>query len=97
MSVEGLAVVITALSGLISGLGLVLTNRSKQVKTDRKSDRKLLSRYDKRDQKALIHIKQLELDLIAAGVTPRERPEELGPEWLFADEDDEGKKAVKAR
>lgn len=98
MSVEGLAVVITALSGLVSGFGLVLTNRSKQVKTDRKSDRKLLARYEKRDQKALMHIRALELKLIECGETPRGRPEELGPEWLFADEeDDEGKKAVKTR
>jgi hypothetical protein len=97
MSVEGLAVVITALSGLISGLGLVLTNRSKQVKTDRKSDRRLIGRYETKDRKAMIHIRQLELDLIDAGKTPRERPVELGAEWLFADEDDDGVKAVKAR
>jgi hypothetical protein len=99
MSVEGLAVVITALSGLISGLGLVLTNRSQQVKKARKSDRKLLARYEQRDQKALMHIRALELKLIECGETPRARPSELGPDWLFADDedDDEGKKAVTAR
>ena len=97
MSVEGLAVVITALSGLITAIGLVLTNRSRQVKTDRKSDRRLIGRYETRDQKSLLHIRQLELDLIDAGRTPRARPVELGPDWLFADEEDEGKKAVTAR
>lgn len=94
MSVEGLAVVITALSGLITAFGLVLTNRSRQVTTDRRSDRKLLERYEKRDRKSLLHIRAIELALIDAGRTPPERPAELGPEWLFQDEDE--KKPPKA-
>jgi hypothetical protein len=94
MSVEGLAVVITALSGLITAFGLVLTNRSRQVTTDRKADRKLIERYEKRDQKSLLHIARIELELIDAGRTPPERPTELGPEWLF--QEDNEKKAPKA-
>ena len=94
MSVEGLAVVITALSGLITAFGLVLTNRSRQVTTDRKMDRRLIERYERRDQKALLHIRAIELAMIDAGVTPPARPVELGPEWLFLDDD--GKKAPKA-
>lgn len=94
MSVEGLAVVITALSGLITAFGLVLTNRSRQVATDRKSDRQLLERYEKRDQKSLLHIRAIELALIDAGVTPPVRPVELGPEWLFLDDDKKAPKAV---
>jgi hypothetical protein len=94
MSVEGLAVVITAFSGLITALGLVLTNRSRQVQTDRKSDRRLIERYERRDRKSLMHIRAIELALIDAGKEPPPRPEELGPEWLFADEEE--KKAPKA-
>lgn len=94
MSVEGLAVVITALSGLITAFGLVLTNRSRQLTTDRKSDRRLIERYEKRDQKSLLHIRRIEQALIAAGVEPPPRPAELSPEWLFLDDDE--KKAPKA-
>jgi hypothetical protein len=96
MSVEGLAVVITAFSGLVTAIGLVLTNSRKVATTNRRSDRKLIGRYEQRDEKALLHIRALELEVIELGGTPRARPEELGPEWLFPEEDEKAPKAVRS-
>jgi hypothetical protein len=96
MTVELMAAVFTGLSGLIASVGLVLTNSRRQAGANRRSDRKLLGRYEQRDEKALLHIRAQELHIIELGGTPRPRPEELGPDWLFPDDEDKSPKAVRS-
>jgi hypothetical protein len=97
MTVELMAAVFTGLSGLIASIGLVLTNSQKKAGANRRSDRKLLERYEQRDEKALLHIRKQELQIIDLGGDPPDRPEELGRNWLFPDDEDKDKPARAVR